>query len=140
MESISGDEIIRGSLTAENVARLKKIRDELVQELDRVDDDIRTSYAVEATLAHLSKDLERRLLANGFSKASRSASNLPWSINSLPEEYRAHCLDQRNAMREAGETDHVIRCKLLWFWFMAVIWTPIVSRLQNLIPPNRISS
>ena len=79
-------------------------------------------------------------VTSGFSKASRSASNLPWSINSLPEEYRAHFLDQRSAMLEAGEAAHVIYYKLLWYWFLATVWTPIVSRLQSLIPPNRISS
>jgi len=102
----------------------------------------RESYAVKITSPQLAVKITSPQLAvtSGFSKASRSASNLPWSINSLPEEYRAYSLDQRNAMREAGETDHVIRCKLLWFWFLAAIWTPIVSRLQNLIPPNRISS
>lgn len=75
-----------------------------------------------------------------FSKVSRYTSNLPWSINSLSEEYRAHFLDQRNAMLEAGEADHVIRRKLFQYWFMAVIWTPIVSKLQSLIPPAHISS
>jgi hypothetical protein len=58
----------------------------------------------------------------------------------LSEEYRAHLLDQRSEMVEAGEPDYVIRRKLLWYWFVAAVWTPIVSKLQSLIPPNRISS
>ena len=102
----------------------------------------RELYAVKITSPQLAVKITSPQLAvtSGFSKASRSASNLPWFINSLPEEYRAYSLDQRNAMREARETDHVIRCKLLWYWFIAAVWTPTVSRLQNLIPPNRISS
>jgi hypothetical protein len=60
--------------------------------------------------------------------------------NGLPEEYQAHLLDQCSEMIEAGEPAHVIRFKLLWYWFVAAVWTPSVSKLQNLIPPNRISS
>jgi len=102
----------------------------------------RELYTVKITSPQLAVKITSPQLAvtSGFSKASRSASNLPWSINSLPEEYRAHFLDQRSAMLEAGEAAHVIYYKLLWYWFLATVWTPIVSRLQSLIPPNRISS
>lgn len=73
-------------------------------------------------------------------ESSSSAPNRPRFINGLPDEYRAHFLDQRSEMVEAGEPAHVIRFKLLRYWFLAAVWTPIVSKLQNLIPPNRISS
>jgi len=75
-----------------------------------------------------------------FRESANSTFNSPWFINRLSEEYRAHFLDQRNAMLEAGEAEHIIRCKLLWFWLVAVVWTPIISKLQRLIPPIRIFS
>jgi len=75
-----------------------------------------------------------------FRESANSTFNSPWFINSLPEEYRAHRFDKRKAMLEAGEAEHIIQRELFQHWFMAVIWTPIVSKLQRLIPPNRISS
>ncbi len=60
-------------------------------------------------------------------------------FTTLPEEYQAHYLDQHSAMVKAGEPFHVIRCKLLCYWLNAVVWTPLISKIQGLIPPNRIS-
>ncbi|MBW4526816.1 MAG: hypothetical protein KME18_16785 [Phormidium tanganyikae FI6-MK23] len=61
-------------------------------------------------------------------------------FKTLPEEYQAHYLDRRNKMIEAGQSRHAIHFKLLCFWFVAAIWTPIVSKMQQLIPPIRISN
>jgi len=135
MEPFPQLEIIRGSLSVENEARVKKLREDLSK--------LRGSHTVKIKSPQLEVKItspQRTFTVFKFSAEAKSTSNPPWFTNGLSEEYRAHLFDQRNAMREAGEADHVIRCKLLWFWFLAAIWTPTVSKLQSLIPPIRISS
>ena len=62
-----------------------------------------------------------------------------WFIG-LSEEYQAHLVDKRNGMIKDGISRHIIRCELICYWFTAVVWTPIFSQLQKLIPPVRRSN
>lgn len=70
----------------------------------------------------------------------RLTADAKWFINKLPEEYRAHLFDLHHEMIKSCEPVHIIQRALLWFWIEAVVWTPIVSRIQRLIPSKRISS
>jgi hypothetical protein len=104
----------------------------------------------------LPPDVREQLLRSGYYNGYEVSVRLSWlsflikiiKLNLIPhfktinlwfiglsEEYQAHFVDLRNAMIEAGTPCHIIRRKLIWYWFIAVVWTPIFSQLLKVWTP-----